>query len=335
MGIEAQQSVDGGGESPLGHYIGPEQVCRSLAEFVERKFAPGYVSAKRLAGRAHFQAILKHILTPEAVDRAFGVQAQRSKLRLKTIPGWPYLDSIPLCELTAEKAQALLRTALEHGYSVQTVTHIRNVLRAIFEHARQTHCFAGDTPASLSAPLGISRKEAHTLTLVQLKQVIRAMRYPEREVALFAVLTGMSVAEICGLQWRYVNLSELRRLVDGEWIPSKTIAVRYQSYRGEFGVVLKNRLRILPLPELLNSTLQMLRNRGRFTSPEDFVVPSRSGKPICPDNIAVRRLKVIGRSLEMPWLSWHVFHRAHLTLTPEFGRQLNRELKGDLSIEHQ
>ena len=35
-----------------------------LAEFVECRFVPEYVSTKRAAGRAHFRAILKHILTP-------------------------------------------------------------------------------------------------------------------------------------------------------------------------------------------------------------------------------------------------------------------------------
>lgn len=48
-----------------------------LAEFVERRFVPEYVSTKRAAGRAHFQAILKHILTPERVVRAFGVNAEK------------------------------------------------------------------------------------------------------------------------------------------------------------------------------------------------------------------------------------------------------------------
>jgi hypothetical protein len=61
----------------------------SLAEFVECRFAPEYVAVKRSAGRAHFQAILRHILTPEAVDRAFGVKAKAhpSKVRIKGIPG--------------------------------------------------------------------------------------------------------------------------------------------------------------------------------------------------------------------------------------------------------
>lgn len=305
----------------------------SLAEFVERRFAPEYAAVKTSAGRAHFRAILKHILTPEAVDRAFRVNQEASKVKMKAIPGWPYLDSLRLCDVSAENVQLLISTALGRGYSAQTVIHIRSVLRAIFSHAQKLSCFVGDNPATLAVPPGMARKEAHTLTLAQLKQILRLMRYPEKEIALFAILTGMSVVEICGLQWKYMNLSDLRRLMDGEWIPARAIAIRNQSYRGEFGPVMKNRKRILSIPEVLNSLLQVLRNRKRFTAPDDFVLASRSGTPICQNNIAARRLKSIGRSLGLPWLSWHVFHRTHVALIAEFGRQLNNELKRTLDLE--
>ncbi len=106
-----------------------------LAEFVERKFVPDYVSTKRAAGRAHFQAILKHILTPERVARAFGVNSGKSSVRLKAIPGWPYMDYLRLRDVNQESIQRLIAAALKAGYSTQTATHIRNVIRTIFAQA--------------------------------------------------------------------------------------------------------------------------------------------------------------------------------------------------------
>src|SRR5579859_6668468 len=332
-GLGAQLSLETKGPSAMNPDTPDEPASISLAEFVERRFAPEYVSAKRSAGRAHFQAILKHILTPEAVDRAFRLTAKTSKARMKAIAGWPYMDSLRLCDVSAENIQSLISAALQHGYSTQTVIHIRSVIRAIFFHAQMVNCFAGENPASLVTPPGLSRKEAHALTLAQLRQVMPLMHYPEREIALFAILTGMSVAEICGLQWKYLNLSDFRRLVDGEWIPARAIAIRNQSYRSEFGLVMKNRRRILSIPEALGSLLQILRNRKKYTASDDFVLVSRSGTPICQNNIASRRLKAIGKSLQLPWLSWHVFHRTHVVLNSEFGRQLNNELKKALTVE--
>lgn len=321
---------------PLDPAAPVEPAPMSLAEFVECKFAPEYVSVKRSAGRAHFQTILRYVLTPEAVDRAFGVKAKAdpSKVRIKAIPGWPYLDSLMLGDVKPENIQLLISTALQHGYSAQTVIHIRSVLRAVFSHAQMLNYFNGKNPATLAVPPGMARKEAHALTLAQLVQVVRLMRYPEMEIALFATLTSMSVAEICGLQWKCLNLSNLRRLLDDEWIPARAIAIRNQSYRGEFGQVMENRKRILYIPEVLASLLQVLRQRKRFATPDDFVFASRSGTPMCQNNLANRRLKSIGKSLGLPWLSWHVFHRTHVALTAEFGRQLNNELKKSLDLEY-
>jgi integrase len=303
-----------------------------LAEFVERKFVPDYVSTKRAAGRAHFQAILKHILTPERVARAFGVNSGKSSVRLKAIPGWPYMDYLRLRDVNQESIQRLIAAALKAGYSTQTATHIRNVIRTIFAQAIRSGSFDGENPATHVKLPAMSRRETHALTLTQLKQVMQWMRYPEKEIALFALLADMNVAEICGLQWKYVNLSNESHIIGEDPIPPRTIAVRKQSYRGEFGPVVRTRNRFIPLPELLYSILQQLKHRKTSPGPDDFVLASRTGTPIYPDNIAARRLKWIGTTLEMPWISWHVFHRTRMKLMAEFGRHLNKELEKTLPI---
>src|ERR1700751_4939797 len=61
----------------------------SVAEFVATKFVPEHVAFKTAAGRRHYQAILKHVLTPEQVDKMFGVQTDGSKTKLKRYPSWP------------------------------------------------------------------------------------------------------------------------------------------------------------------------------------------------------------------------------------------------------
>jgi integrase len=306
----------------------------SVLEFVESRFIPEYVTHKRSAGKAHFQSILKHVLTPEGVDRAFQVKSEHLRCKLRKLSDWPYMDSMSLNDVTTEKIQRLISTTLERGYSIQTATHIRNVIRTLFTYARQVGCFGGENPATPVSLPGMARKKAHSLTLDELKQVVQLMRYPEREIALLAILTRMSVAEICGLQWKYLNLSDTRRVVDGEWLAPRTIAVRKQSYRGEFGLVMASRQRVVAMPELLCTVLSELKTRKRFTAPEDFVLPSRCGTPISQDNVATRRLKSIGNALAMPWLSWYVFHRTHVSLFSENGRHLQNELKRAITTEN-
>jgi integrase len=238
----------------------------SIAEFVERRFIPEYVATKRSAGRSYFRGILNHVMPPEQVARAFAATPKMVNNKLKTIQGWPYIDSLQLSEINAETIQRLTTTALEHGYSTQTVTHIRNVIRSIFSHAIRTGCYTGSNPANRVVLPEMTRKEAHTLSLAELRDVMQVMRYPEKYVALFAILIDMSVAEICGLQWKYVNLSNICRLLEEDSIPSRTIAIRKQCYRGELSAVLGSRRRYVRVPQLLALVLRDLKNRKKFTS---------------------------------------------------------------------
>jgi integrase len=116
----------------------------------------------------------------------------------------------------------------------------------------------------------MARKEAATLTLDQLQQVFQLMRYPARELAVFALLTELSVAEICGLKWKYVNLSYDRRRVDGEWLSAKTMAIRTQSYRATISSAIEPRQRNVLIPELLCGILRDLKTRKNFIDPEDI-----------------------------------------------------------------
>jgi len=139
-------------------------------------------------------------------------------------------------------------------------------------------------------------------------------------MVLFAILTSMNIAEICGLQWKRINLTEQFTTVDGESLPPLAIAVRRQWYRGEYGSVkAKSRRRNLPMGAVLQGVLAKMKERAKFVGPDDPVFAARTGRPIDEHNIARRHLKPVGKSLGMPWLSWHCFRRTHTTLANELG----------------
>ena len=161
----------------------------------------------------------------------------------------------------------------------------------------------------------MARKALHSLSIDELSQLIKHLQYPEREIALISLFTEMRVAEICGLQWKYVNLSGARTKINGDTS------------------VMEHRRRNHRIPEMLCSILSALRARSRFTGAEDFVIPSRNGTPISQENVGARKLKKIGTSVGMPWLSWDVFHRTHFTLISLLGRDLPDELKRAMSVE--
>lgn len=304
---------------------GEEVLDLTVAEFVACSFLPEHIVTKRTPGRRHYQAILKHILNPDYVDRIFGVDAQRSKTKLKVNPNWPYIDNVRLREIQPDHVRRLVSSALETGYSTQTAKHIRNVLSAVISHAVRVGYFVGDNPVISVPQPGMRRKELHTLTFEQTVTVLQAMRYPEFEISLIALLTGMNIAEICGLQWKHVNLTDHAVNREGELIPPRSIAVRKQSYRGEISNVSKSRRKNIPIPQLLRTVLLRL-NNVKSAGWNDFVLMSRNGSPINQINIAARRLKTIGVKLSCPWLSWQVFRRTRVQLIQQFGERLENEL---------
>jgi integrase len=236
------------------------------------------------------------------------------------------MSHVRLCDARPDHVQRLISAALQSGYSTQTAKHIRNVVSAIFSHAIRERCFVGTNPASSATLPGMTRKEAHALTLEQTIRVLGAMQYPERELTLIAILTSMNIAEICGLQWKHLNLTDRAADRDGELIPPRTIAVRKQWYRGELCSVTRGRSKNISIPQLLLPVLLRLSHRARCTGGDDFVLMSKASTPINQINVAARRLKTIGRELEMPWLSWQVFRRTHATLVYEFGMQFQHHM---------
>jgi integrase len=296
----------------------PSDSGLTVMEFVEAKFVPEHIATKTTAGRRHYQAILKHVLEPAEVDRIFATSRSESKAKLSKIPNWPYLSQVALVHVTAQHVQQLISAAIRKRYSAQTITHIRNVIRAIFSHAIKGHCFMGENPAASVLLPDMTRRESHSLGLAQTVQLLEHMQYPELEIALMAILTSMSIVEICGLQWKYVNLTDHFLTREGVPIPPRSIAVRNQWYRGELSEVPASRRKDLPIRStLLFKVLRQL-SQSRSGGWHDFVLTTKSGRPINQINLAARRLKRIGNQLGMPWISWQVLRRTRRSLYYEF-----------------
>jgi integrase len=294
----------------------------TFREFVRTRFIPEHVISKGPAGQRHYHAILKHILKPETVDALFDTGTAVTTRRLTAIAGWPYVDDIRLCDLTPDHVRQIISAALDSGYSVQTVKHVRNVIGIIITHATKRRSFSGDNPAfQVPLPKMIRKAEAN-LTLAQTRQLLGVMRYPEREMAIIAIFTGLNMLEICGLQWKHVNLTASPVLVDEIRIPPRSIAVKKQWNRVGLDDVRGSRSRDVAIPQPLLSLLRELKQGQPNAGPNNFVLVTRTGTAVWPGTILQNRLKPLGRELGMQRLSWHMFTKAHRTMLSELGTGL-------------
>lgn len=154
------------------------------------------------------------------------------------------------------------------------------------------------------------RRESKNLTIAQVETILGLMRYPEREIALITIATGMSISEICALQWKHVNLAASAAYIDGEFVSSRSIKVKRHWSAGELVDLSHDKVRDVIIPESLREHLKKTRPTKKIIDQNEFVISTRDGRPISPSHILLHGLKPIGCKLDMPWLSWQVLKRA-------------------------
>lgn len=271
----------------------------TVAQFVEERFKPDVIWALKHAGQEHYRYILgNHVL--------------------------PAIGAKRLRDINNDHVQTLVKMKIEAGYSVQTAVHVRNAISAVFKHAKLKHAYYGDNPVVGVRLPEMERREIHSLSFEQGKQVLEGLRAPVREMALLSMTTSLNVAEMLALRWKRVNLTKEAAIVCGEILQPYTVAVRENYYRGKFGSVkAKSRRRDVPLGNSVVAALLSIRGRPRFTGPDDLVFASRNGTPLNERNLLRRVIKPVATALGIPWLSWHVFRHTHATLGEQIGMALS------------
>ena len=283
----------------------------TLAPFVETKFVPEHVQYKKPAGQTHYQMILKHVISPEAVSKIFDPE-KSAKMRLTAVQDWPYLDSVRLCDLRPEHIRRIVSAADNAGYSAQTVKHIKNVCFAIIAHAQKEGCFSGPNPASLVKLPKTMRSPAPGLSLEQARDILDLLQHPYREVVLFALTTGLSLPEICDLRWKNLNLDDFEHFTDGQAIPARTVLVKSwwnRSGLGDSRTCHKNKF--LEIREPLLSALRELRKGNSREDADDCVLTSADGNRIIPTSFRVGEMKRVAKALGLASLSWRDLRRTH------------------------
>lgn len=298
----------------------------SVKTFVQNVFIPRFVDLKSKAGRQHYYSILKYILTPESVEQLFATHRTQHRRRLRSEDDWPYLDNVSLCDVTPDRVSQLIACASFKGYSPQTLKHIRNVVGTIIKYAVRERIFHGDNPIGAVRLPTMTRRECHYLTMAQAKTILKVMKYPEREVALLSICTGLGVTEICALRWRHVNLAHVAVYEDGRRIPARSIIVGKSSRYDSFRPVQPTPDKYIAISDTLADALMELRQLHRSDNPNDFLLKAPKGDSRSPLTVELLQLKSISKELQIPWLSWQVLKRAHKAFLEELRIALTDEL---------
>lgn len=273
--------------SKVDQYARCPQSIMTLRQFCAQRFEPEHVWALKHAGQQHYKYCLSKIL--------------------------PDLGDKQLRQVDAAAIQSLLRRTITAGKSVQTAHHLRTALHAIFEHARRCGHWSGDNPAGMTKLPEMVRRAVGALTVEQARGALSLLQSPEREMAFLSMTTSMNVAELCGLRWGRVNLSDEPIIADGTILHGRCAMVVENYYRNRPGTVKAGaRNRIVPIPAEAIEMLSQLRSESKFTQRCDYVFACRTGRPIDAHNTNSRKLKPVGKAIGVK-LSWHVFRHSCAT----------------------
>jgi ATP-dependent helicase/nuclease subunit A len=265
------------------------QSLATVTEFVERKYKPDVLRGLKPNTQIQYRSLLaRHIL--------------------------PAVGAKRLRDVRREHVQSLVWAKVDARLSSRTVAHIRKVVSAVFDYAITINYFSGDNPAShLRMPERRDVRAKTAYTYDQAQRLLEFLDSPEREMVLTALCTSMNVAELCGLRWRYVNLTDQFSLVDGDAIPPFRAAVRWNFTAGQFGSVKTgNRNRTVPLPQMVVEALRALKESSAFSGLNDSVFTSRNGTPIDGNNVRNRAFKRAGDKLGFH-VNWHAFRHTAAT----------------------
>ena len=290
----------------------------TLREFVERKFIPEHVALLKKGGQIHYGA--RNEKTGEYSGLFRHILPSIGDLRLRDVSPSDLQQLVSGLMVEKRKKVGKQIVVSRMPASVQTRLHVKNALSAIFEHAIAIEWLNSRNPAKSVRLPEMQRKQLHALNFEQATALLAALPTPAREMALAAMLTSMNIAELCGLQWKNLNLTDAWLVVGAEAIPPSSLVVRQQWRLGEYTSLKETaRARTLPLPAALVAVFAEMKRRGKFTGPSDPVFVSRNGTPADEHNISNRHLKRVGAKLEMPWLSWHCFRRTTATVADQLG----------------
>lgn len=255
------------------------QGIATLQQFVDARFVPDHVVNLKPNGQRHYAYCLdKHVLL------ALG------KYRLK--------------EFTPSLVQAFL-TAKAKTLSGQTVAHLRNVLSAIFRHAKGCGFWRGDLPTEFVRIPEIHPDTPVAISFDDVKAILGNMREPYRTLAHLMVITGLRIGEALALRWDHVDL--VKRVVE----------VRLNFSNGQWCTVKsRNGIRDLPISEELAMALEALRVPG----PNGWLVfPNKYGAPLDAHNMSARELKPACKAAKLEPIGWHVLRHTAVTLMRQRG----------------
>lgn len=185
--------------------------------------------------------------------------------------------------VNADDLAQLVRELRGEGKSEATISVVLGVVGQIYKFAARRLRWTGTIPTTLmlqsERPKASQAKRRPIFTGEQLEQTIAAAHEPFRTLFTVAALTGARISELCGLTWIDVRIDD----ADDAEIEFGWQVDRHGSRRPTKTV---GSARTVPIPAELAAVLARHRRRVRYSTADDFVFTTGTGRPLQQRNVS-------------------------------------------------
>jgi len=218
----------------------------------------------------------------------------------------PALGHQKLCDLGRVHIQQFIGQKQRHGYSPQTLAHLRNLLSKICGTAARWGWMEFNPCQNIDLPAMERRCPKRVLAPEEISELARVLEEPSRTIFLVGLLTGLRIGELLALKVEDVDLGRA------------ILFVRRDVYRGHVGTPkTPGSERQVPLASSLVSLLKRwLRMRPAGS---DWLFPSATGTPLRDRNLMRRHLWPACAQLDMPRFGWHSLRHTFSTYNGNAG----------------
>lgn len=218
-----------------------------------------------------------------------------------------HVAGVRLFGFRTRDGQSLLnRVATEHKLAHLTLIHVKSFLSGVFTLARRVGSLdSGNPMQGTEVPKGNESDPTHAYSNTEIDKMLSVLEGLPRVAVVVASYTGLSLAELKGLQWQDVTDGQLnvrRTIWHGIEGPPKT----------------KARKDSIPLLPIVRDALKQHRKSNPGTN---WIFEGPFARPLDLATLGSKRIKSALTGSGVEWHGWHALRRGFATRLHEAGVQ--------------
>lgn len=264
--------------------------------------------------------ITNKILLKDFITEWFNNHVSRN-FSINTVTGYktriethiiPHMGNMPLHKINTATIQKFYYNLIDSNLKPGTCKKIIETLNGCFKYAKKLNLIT-------NIPTNIEKLKDNSPTLIvwseeQLKQFLSEISGTYLHLPiLITSLTGLRVAELCGLRWENVDLEEGLIHVKEQVIHDKINKIDIHTTK----LKTPTSYRTITIPNGLVNLLKEHKENQNLSTTKDFVITSRNGFMCNPRNLSMDFTKKVAKHKDLPQISIHGLRHTHATMLVE------------------